>query len=73
MHQELDKEFTKDVGGGVLTTDEKIVPAYDSASNPSKEEFDDGFEYPTQEEVKTLRHVPYSMTSTFLYGSARPC
>ena len=68
MHQEFDIKQEKDVAGGILTTDEKSAPVYDSASNPSREEFDDGFEYPTEEEVKTLRHVPYCTTPTYYDG-----
>lgn len=59
MHAEFDHEKAKDVGGGILTTDEKSMPLYDSTSSPSQDEFDDGFEYPTEEEKNTLRHVPY--------------
>ena len=60
LHSELAYEKEKDVSGGVLTTDEKAAPAYDGTSRPSNEEFDDGSECPTEEEIKTLRHVPYS-------------
>ncbi|KAG8530884.1 uncharacterized protein KY384_004241 [Bacidia gigantensis] len=59
MHAEADHKNEKDIAGGVLTTDEKAIPAYDKES--STDEFDDGFEYPTAEEVGTLRHVPYSL------------
>ena len=61
MHAEYDHEKEKDISGGVLTTDEKSMPMYDSTSSPSQDEFDDGFEYPTEEEKNTLRHVPYCM------------
>lgn len=57
-HAELDPKKEKDTSGGVLTTDEKDVPVYsDDTSDPS---FEDGAEYPTEEELKTLRHVPFS-------------
>ena len=59
MHAEFDHDKEKDVGGGVLTTDEKAAPVYDTTSSSSPPDFDDGFEYPTEEEKATLRHVPY--------------
>ena len=64
MHAELGHEKGKDLTGGVLTTDEVAAPPYDGTSQRSKDEFDDGFEYPTEEEVNTLRHVPYSASNT---------
>ena len=65
-HAEFGHEKTKDISGGVLTTDEKAAPLYDAQSSPSAVEFDDGVEYPTEEEIKTLKHVPYCTRSLIL-------
>ena len=68
MHAEFDHEKEKDVGGGILTVDDTQLPlkdeskpplAYDAHSQEFEEE--DGVEYPTEEEIKTLRHVPFSL------------
>ena len=59
MHAEYDHAKEKDVGGGILTSDEKPVETYSNGS--SDQIFDDGAEFPTEEELKTLRHVPYKL------------
>lgn len=59
MHAEYDHGKSKDMAGGILTSDQKPVDSY--SSHASDEIFDDGFEYPTEEEKTTLRHVPYSL------------
>lgn len=71
MHAEFDELKEKDVGGGPLTIDKELVPTYTVQSQ--EQEYggvdDDGFEHPTQEEVATLRHVPYSLhLRTYLVG-----
>ena len=59
MHAEFDHAKEKDMSGGVLTSDAK--PIESSSGSSSDVIFDDGFEYPTEEEKATLRHVPYSL------------
>ena len=61
MHAELNHGAEKDVSGGILTSDEKPVENYSGEESSSDHHFDDGFEYPTEEEKTTLRHVPYSL------------
>lgn len=60
LHAEFDHAKEKDVGGGILTSDEKPAPLYDVQQEfGGTDEY--GNEYPTQEEVDTLRHVPYTL------------
>ncbi len=61
MHAEFDRAKEKDVGGGILTVDDKsqVERNYDSGSQEFEDE--DGAEYPTEEELTTLRHVPYTL------------
>ena len=61
MHAEFDSAKEKDVGGGVLTSDEKPAPIYDGPEQELGGIDEDGSEYPTQEELDTLRHVPYNL------------
>ena len=63
MHAEFDDTKAKDVGGGTLTFDEKAAPSYNANSQDFSDSLhgDDGFEYPTEEEIKTLRHIPYTL------------
>ena len=62
MHQEFDNLKEKDVSGGVLTTDEKSMPTYaENAPHDFDKVDEDGSEYPTEEEIKTLKHIPYSL------------
>lgn len=62
MHAEFEGIHTKDVSGGTLVSDEKPgAPAY----TPDRHEFgkvdEDGSEFPTEDEIHTLRHVPYTL------------
>ena len=61
MHAEFDKYKEKDVGGGPLTIDEKSAPTYDTNSQDFESHDEDGSVYPTEEEIKTLRHVSYTL------------
>lgn len=64
MHAELElqKVQEKDIAGGALTSniDDQTAQLLSRSSMASEGEFNElGAEYPTQEEVNTLRHVPY--------------
>ena len=63
MHAEFDHAKEKDVAGGTLTSDQKPAPSYDD--DTQSQVFggvdDDGNEYPTHEEMGTLRHIPYTL------------
>jgi POT family proton-dependent oligopeptide transporter len=62
MHAEFDHAKAKDVGGGVLTSDEMSAPSFDRSSQDFEEMIhEDGSEYPTTEEIATLRHVPFTL------------
>lgn len=62
MHAEFDHAKEKDVGGGVLTSDEKPLPSFGTSSQEFEGMLDeDGSEYPTQEEIDTRRHVPFTL------------
>lgn len=58
MHAEFDTQKEKDAGGGTLISDEKPAPLYEQELGGIDE---DGSEYPTQEELDTLRHIPYTL------------
>lgn len=62
MHAEFDHAKEKDVGGGVLTSDEKPSPSFDNHLHEFEGMVDeDGSQYSTQEEIDTLRHVPFTL------------
>lgn len=62
MHAEFDHAKEKDLAGGILTSDEKPMPSYEEQHSQEFDTVDeDGSEYPTEEEVKALRHVPYNL------------
>lgn len=59
MHAEFNQVQEKDVGGGVLTSDQKPSSSY--YTPPHDFEDDDESEYPTEDEIQALRHVPYTL------------
>lgn len=70
MHSEFDHAKEKDVGGGVLTSDEHPSPStisnpptFKGAADDKSHEFEeeDGHEYPTEEEINTLEHVSFAL------------
>ena len=62
MHAKYDHAKEKDVGGGILTSDEKPSPIDEDKHAPEFEGVDEfGNEYPTAEELQTLRHVPFKI------------
>ena len=61
MHAEFDHAKEKDVGGGILTSDEKPSPIEDKHALEFEDVDADGNAYPTEEELHTLRHVPYKL------------
>ncbi|KAL6720632.1 peptide transporter ptr2 [Lecanora helva] len=64
MHAQFDDKQEKDVGGGTLTIDEKVAPSYAADTQDFDDKLshdEDGSEYPTEDEIKTLRHIPFTL------------
>lgn len=61
MHAGFGNAKEKDIGGGVLASDEEPLPGFDDTAPEFEGVDEDGFEHPTEQEMKTLRHVPYTL------------
>ena len=67
-HAELDPHQEKDTNQDAHVAGLKTADS-DNASDPS---FEDGAEYPTEEDLRTLKHVPYSTPSLPMFSLSHP-